>query len=171
MRIARATLVAVSTLAVFATATAVRAQDKLKPTERAVTISGCVVAGDHSDTYFLNDVRPVSGWNPSPDHPMYYWLNTTKGLKERLGQRVEVSGIVDFSDSHDGQKKVTIDPSETKDTKIKVSGDGKQVTVKQDTAIPKMEDAKESKTKVPAEIFDLHVKSVKTVPGACQAGK
>jgi hypothetical protein len=170
MKITRAALVAVSIASVSAV-TAARAQDKLKPAERNVTISGCVLAGDHSDTYYLSDVRPVSGWNPVPDHPIYYWLNSTKGLKERLGQRVEVSGVVDFSDSHDGQKKVTVDPSETKDTKTKVSADGKQVTVKQDTAIPKMEDAKESKTKVPAEIFDLHVKSVKTVAGSCPAGK
>jgi len=170
MNITRAALVAVS-IAVVSAATAARAQDKLKSTERNVTIRGCVLAGDHADTYFLSDVRPVSGWNPVPDHPIYYWLNTTKGLKERLGQRVEVSGIVDFSDSHDGQKKITVDPSETKDTKTKVSSDGKQVTVKQDTAIPKMEDAKESKTKVPAEFFDLHVKSVKTVAGSCPAGK
>ena len=171
MRITRAMLVALSAFAIFAAGTALRAQDKLKPAERVITISGCVLAGDHADTYYLNDVRQVSGWNPSPDHPMYYWLNSTKGLKERLGQRVEVSGIVDFSDAHDGQKKITVDPTETKDTKIKVSSEGKQVTVKQDTAVPKMEDAKESKVKVPAEFFDLHVRSVKTVPGACPPGK
>jgi hypothetical protein len=169
MRITGNALIALSLLAAV---TSLRAQDKLKSADRNVTISGCVVAGDHADTYMLSDVKQVSGWAPTPDGPMYYWLNSTKGLKERLGQRVQVSGIVDFNDTHEGQKKITVDPSETKDTKTKVSSEGKQVTVKQDTpAVPKIDNAEKTKTKIPAAIFDLHVKTVTTVAGTCPSGK
>jgi len=167
MRITRATLIAVSTLAVFATATAVRAQDKLKPTERVVTISGCVVAGEQ-DTFLLKDVKQVSGW-AVPEPTATFWLNTTKGLGSRVGQRVEVNGIIDFTDTHKGQTKVTVDPEETKDTKTKVTSSGREVKVKEDK-LPKVENADATKTKTPGIVYDMHVKTVTTVPGSC-AGK
>lgn len=174
MRITRSTLVAVSTIAISASAVAVRAQDKMKPTDRSVTISGCVVAGESPDTFMLNDVTQLShGWMaPVSKDPngakVLYWLNTTEGLAARVGQRVEVSGVVDFSDAHKGQTKVTVDPTATKDTKTELSSGGRQVTVKKDTpAVPKVEDADKVKLKIPSEVYDLHVKTVKTIPGAC----
>jgi len=172
MRLTRTALVAVSTLALATAATAVRAQDKLKPAERSVTISGCVVAAEQPDSYMLKDVKQLSGNWTAPRDPQgssaFYWLNTTEGLKERVGQRVEVTGIVDFRDAHKGQTKVTVDPTEKKDTKTKATAEGREVTVKQDTpAVPKMDDAKKVEMKTPTAVYDLHVKTLKTVPGAC----
>lgn len=179
MRMTRNALVALSALAITATATAVRAQDKMKSTDRAVTISGCVVSGEQSDTFMLNDVKQLSdGWMvPVPKDAngsgVLYWLNTTEGLAPRVGQRVEVTGVVDFKDTHKGETKVTVDPTETKDTKTELKSGGRSVTVKQDTpAVPKMEDADKVKVKIPASaVYDLHVKTVKTVPGTCPSGK
>lgn len=179
MRITRTAIVAISTLAVAATATAVRAQDKMKPTDRAVTITGCVVAGEAPDTFMLKDVKQLSnGWMvPTPKDPSgspaFFWLNTTEGLADRVGKRVEVAGTVDFSDSHKGQTKITIDPDDTKDTKTEVSSAGRSVAVKTDNpAIPKAaEGADVTKVKIPVPAnYDLHVKTVRTVPGNC-AGK
>ena len=167
MKITGVTFVAVSTLAVFATATAVRAQDKMKPTERAVTISGCVVAGEQK-TFMLKDVKQVGGW-AVPEPTATFWLNTTKGLEARLGQRVEVSGIVDFKDKHEGQTKVTVDPEATKDTTTKVTSGDREVKVKEDK-LPKVDAAETMKTRTPSVVYDLHVKSLTTVPGSC-AGK
>jgi hypothetical protein len=124
MRITRtAIVVACSSFAVAATATALRAQDKSKATDRSITISGCVVAGEAADTFILKDVKQLSnGWMaPEPKDPAgvpaFYWLNTADGLAERVGKRVEVAGVVDFSDAHKGQTKIEVDPTETKDTK------------------------------------------------------
>ncbi len=174
MRITRPAIVAISTFAVAATATAVRAQDH-KSIDRFVTISGCVVAGEAADSFMLKDVKQLSnGWmapvpKDSDGAAILYWLNTTEGLADRVGKRVEVTGMVDFSDSHKGQTKVTVDPTETKDTKTELSSAGRSVTTKVDTAaVRKVEDADKVTVKVPhAAVYDLHVKTVRTVPGVC----
>jgi hypothetical protein len=168
-----------TTLAVAAAAVSVSAQDKPKTKDRAVTISGCVVAGEAPDSFILKDVKQVSeGWNVTPKDPSgapaFFWLNTTEGLAARVGQRVEVAGTVDFSDSHKGQTKVTIDPDDTKDTKTEISSAGRSVKTKVDNpAIPKVaEGAEVTKVKTPSPmVYDLHVKTVRTVPGVCPAGK
>lgn len=179
MSITRTAIFAVTTLAAAATATAVRAQDKPKVKDRAVTISGCVVAGEAADSFLLNDVKQLSGsWMaPVPKDlngsPVLYWLNTTEGLADRVGKRVEVAGTVDFSDTHKGQTKVTTDPDDTKDMKTEMSSAGRSVTTKVDSnpAVAKAaEGAQVSKVTTPAAVvYDLHVKSVRTVPGTCLA--
>jgi len=179
MRITRTALFALTALSVAATATAVRAQDKLKPTERNVTISGCVVTAEQPDSFMLKDVKQMTGNSATAPRdgngaPVLYWLNTTDGLKERVGQRVEVAGVIDYKDTHNGQTKVTIDPDDTKDNKTELSSAGRTVTTKVDNpAIPKVaEGAATTTVKTPAAIvYDLHVKTVKTIPGTCPAGK
>jgi hypothetical protein len=176
MRITGNALVALSLLAAV---TSVRAQDKLKPTDRTVTISGCVVAAEQPDSFMLKDVTQLSnGWMaPLPKDGnganVLYWLNTTAGLSNRVGQRVEVTGVVDFSDVHKGQTKITVDPNEKKDTKTELSSAGRKVTTKEDTsAIPKLDDAEKAKLKIPAAaVYDLHVNTVKAIPGTCPSGK
>ncbi len=176
MRITGNVLIALS---LFAAATSVRAEDKLKSTDRTVTISGCVVAAEQPDSFMLKDVTQLSnGWRaPLPNDGnganVLYWLNTTAGLSSRVGQRVEVTGTVDFKDAHKGQTKITVDPNEKKDTKTELSSAGRKVTTKEDTpAIPKLDDAEKAKLKIPAAAaYDLHVKSLKTVPGTCSSGE
>lgn len=178
MRIAQS--VFATTLALAATTTFVGAQGTPKSTDRAVTISGCVVAGEAADSFMLNNVKQLSGsWmvpvpKDSNGAPVLYWLNTTEGLADRVGKRVEVAGTVDFTDTHKGQTKVTIDPDDTKDTKTELSSAGRSVTTKTDNpAIPKVaEGATVTTVKIPAAVvYDLHVKSVRTVPGACPVVK
>jgi hypothetical protein len=102
--------------------------------------------------------------------PILYWLNSTEGLSERIGKRVEVAGVVDFNDTHKGQTKVTVDPSKTKDTKVEISSGDKEVKMKVDTNpnVPKIEGAAKTTT-IPAQpwVYDLHVETVKTIPGDC----
>lgn len=178
----RTQMIALSTAALLAivSAAAVNAQDKLKDDERAITITGCVYAGEAPDTFMLKNVKQLSqGWmapipkNASGESVMY-WLNTTEGLSDRVGKRVEVTGVVDFSDSHKGQTKVTIDPSKTVDTKTELSSAGRSVTVKTDTkpAVAPIPDATKVTATVPAAVvYDIHVKTVRTVPGECPKDK
>ena len=84
-----------------------------------VKITGCVKDGE-GDSFVLTNVQEMSGGKMSPS-PNIYWLSTTKGLKEQIGHRVEVSGT--FSPSRDegktGKIKIKDDPKTGEET-IKV---------------------------------------------------
>jgi hypothetical protein len=56
-----------------------------------VTITACIAAGTSPDTYVLLDVKEISNGHAAPAGAVY-WLSTTKGLKQRVGQQVEVRG-------------------------------------------------------------------------------
>lgn len=177
---ARIIVLSTATMLAVVAAAAVNAQDTLKDDERAITITGCVYAGTAPDSFMLKDLKQLSqGWMaPVPQNAsgesVMYWLNTTKGLSDRVGMRVEVAGVVDFSDSHKGQAKVTIDPSKKVDTKTELSSAGRSVTVKTDTkpTVAPIPDATRIAATVPAAaVYDLHVKTVRTVPGDCPKDK
>jgi hypothetical protein len=76
-----------------------------------LTLSGCVVAGDAKDSYMLTNVV-VDGTTMAPAHA-FYRFNTTKGLKEHVGHRVEVKGKADFDDADKGRVKVRTDDGKT----------------------------------------------------------
>lgn len=168
-------LATISTLAIVSAAV-VSAQDKLKEDERLVTIAGCVNAGTAPDSFMLKQLTQLTQGTMGPvpknaiGQPVLYWLNTTEGLADRVGKRVEVVGVVDYSDVHAGQTKVTVDPSKTVDTKTELSSAGRTVTVATDTkpAVAPVPDATKTSTTVPAAaVYDLHVRTVRTVPGVC----
>jgi hypothetical protein len=69
-----------------------------------VTITGCVVDGDEG-SFVLTNVQELSDGKMKPTTSLY-WLSTTKGLKEHVGQRVEVTGT--YSPSRDEGKTGTI---------------------------------------------------------------
>ena len=72
-----------------------------------LTLSGCVVAGEAKDSYLLTNVV-VDGTTMAPANA-FYRFNTTKGLKEHVGRRVEVKGKADLDDVDKGKVKVRTD--------------------------------------------------------------
>jgi hypothetical protein len=74
-----------------------------------VRITGCVMDGNDG-SFVLTNVQELSGGKMSPTSSVY-WLSSTKGLKQQVGHKVEVTGT--FSPSRD----------EGKTAKVKVETD------------------------------------------------
>ncbi len=72
-----------------------------------LTLSGCVVAGEEKDSFLLTNVE-VDGTTLAPVHA-FYRFNTTKGLKDHVGRRVEVTGKADLDDMDKGKLRVRTD--------------------------------------------------------------
>ena len=75
--------------------------------EVPLTLSGCVVAGEARDSYLLTNVV-VDGTTMAPPQA-FYRFNTTKGLKDHVGRRVEVKGKADLADVDKGELKIRTD--------------------------------------------------------------
>lgn len=126
--------------------------------EVPLTLSGCVVAGEAKDSYLLTNVV-VESSTMTPPHA-FYRFNTTKGLKDHVGRRVEVKGKADFEDIDRGRVKVRTD-----DGKVTTSVSSERRTVK-------VEDAwfgSMGAMKLDAEVatYKFNVDSVKRLEGNC----
>ena len=126
--------------------------------EMPLTLSGCVVAGEEKDSYLLTNVV-VEGTTMTPPQA-FYRFNTTKGLKDHVGRRVEVKGKADFTDVDKGKVKVRTD-----DGKVTTSVTSERRTVKAENAWFGSMGAK----KLDAEIatYKFNVDSVKRLEGNC----
>jgi hypothetical protein len=72
--------------------------------EVPLTLSGCVKAGESRDSFLLTNVV-IDGTTLAPAHA-FYRFNTTDGLKDYVGRRVEVKGRADLSDVDRGRLRV-----------------------------------------------------------------
>lgn len=95
--------------------------------EVPLTLSGCVVAGEARDSYLLTNVV-VDGTTMAPPQA-FYRFNTTKGLKDHVGRRVEVKGKADLEDVDKGRVKVRTD-----DGKVVTEVTSERRTVKAENA-------------------------------------
>jgi hypothetical protein len=104
----------------------------LAATHTPVTITGCVHAGTEPDTYVLLDVDEVSGNKAGPAGAVY-WLSSTKGLKERVGQKVEVRGTysLDRDLGKTAKLKIQSDPAKGEET-IALENGMKKAEIKQE---------------------------------------
>jgi hypothetical protein len=63
-----------------------------------VTLTGCVTAGERSNTYLLTELavsnKPV-GTSGSGVEPPIYWLDSPGRLKSHVGHRVAITGVYD----------------------------------------------------------------------------
>lgn len=66
---------------------------------KSLTIRGCVWEGARSKTFMLMNVTEVSPAGDSVPAAVFYWLNTTRGLKQHIGETVEITGTVSMRDS------------------------------------------------------------------------
>jgi hypothetical protein len=126
--------------------------------EVPLSLSGCVVAGEASDSYLLTNVV-VEGTTLAPPHA-FYRFNTTKGLKDYVGRRVEVKGKADLTDVDKGKVKVRSD-----DGKMKTEVSSERRTVAADKAWFGSMGA----MKVDADVatYKFSVDSVKPLAGNC----
>jgi hypothetical protein len=130
--------------------------------EVPLTLSGCVVAGEAKDSYMLTNVV-VDGTTLAPANA-FYRFNTTKGLKDHVGHRVEVKGKADFDDADKGKVKVRTD-SDGKTT-TSVSSERRTVKVADSVLFGSM-----GAKKIDAEIvtYKFDVDGVKRLQGNCSS--
>ena len=123
-----------------------------------LTLSGCVVAGQARDSFLLTNVT-VDGTTMASPHA-FYRLNTTKGLKEHVGRRVEVKGKADLDDVDKGKVKVKME-----DGKVRTEVTSERRTVKADDVWFGSMGA----MKLDADIatYKFNVDSVKRLEGNC----
>ena len=126
--------------------------------EVPLTLSGCVVGGEAKDSYLLTNVV-IDGTTLAPTNA-FYRFNTTDGLKEHVGRRVEVKGKADLDDPDEGKVRVR-----TEDGRVttEVSSEGRTV---------KAEDlwfGSSGAVKLDAEVatYKFNVESVKPLAGNC----
>jgi hypothetical protein len=123
-----------------------------------LTLSGCVIAGEARDSYLLTNVV-VDGTTMAPPNA-FYRFNTTKGLKDHVGRRVEVKGKADLEDGDKGKVKVRTD-----DGKVTTEVSSERRTVKaKDAWFGSM-----GAMKLDADIdtYKFNVDSVKGLQGNC----
>jgi hypothetical protein len=60
----------------------------------AVTIEGCVTAGQKADTFVLGTVKEVQAVPVDMLRKRMYWLDSTKHIKGHVGYQVRISGRV-----------------------------------------------------------------------------
>lgn len=126
--------------------------------EVPLTLSGCVVAGEAKDSYLLTNVVVDSTMMTPPN--AFYRFNTTKGLKNYVGRRVEVKGKADLTDVDEGKVKL-----ETDDGKVTTSVTSERRTVTADNAWFGSTGA--MKLDAAVATYKFEVDSVKPLQGNC----
>ena len=125
-----------------------------------ITITGCLLAGTRPDTFVLKNVTDSAGRAAD----VIYWLSTTRGLKDHVGQTVEVTGpVVAVSE---GELEVKTDPAKSPDTTIQVKARGKEAKARteEDAAIGSDTKTKEERT---LPVHRIKVRSVRMVAPTC----
>ena len=128
------------------------------PNDVPLTLSGCVVAGESKDSYLLTNVV-VDGTTMAPPHA-FYRFNTTKGLKDNVGRRVEVQGKADLGDVDTGKLRVKADEG-----KVRTEISSERRTAKVEDAWFGSIGSRKMETDVPTYKFD--VLNVKRLEGNC----
>ena len=147
-----------SAAALFGAVSLVGAAPKVDVDDVALTLSGCVVAGEAKDSFLLTNVT-VEGSSIAPAHA-FYRFNTTKGLKDHVGRRVEVTGKADLNDIDKGKLRVRAEDGKVK---TEITSERKKVKV-EDVWFGSM-----GSMKIDADIptYKFEVEKVKRLEGDC----
>lgn len=133
-----------------------------------VTITGCLHEGTSRDSFVLLSVteRPA-GSSASIQLVPYaiYWLDSTDKLKPLVGEMVDVTGKVTKRMSKPGTITISIDPSETLSTDVKVASGTKDVTTKKFDDRPRPTGTSDSSSlvKETRPVYKLDVENVRAV--------
>lgn len=137
-----------------------------------VIITGCLHQGGERDSFVLLGVteRPADALSPIRPVPLaIYWLDSTDGLKELVGEIVDVTGTVTGRRPKPGTITVSIDPSERREKDVQVSSNSGtlDVTTKSfdDTQLPVEDSASSSTVEVSRPVYKLDVEHVRAVNG------
>ena len=125
-----------------------------------LTLSGCVVAGESKDSFLLTNVV-IDGTTMAPPHA-FYRFDTTKGLKDHVGRRVEVKGVADLDDVDKGKLRV-----KTEDGKVQTEVSSERRTVKVEGAWFGSMGSMKPQADVPTYKFE--VKDIKRLEGNCSS--
>jgi hypothetical protein len=124
-----------------------------------VTLTGCLLAGTRPDTFVLKNVTDSAGRAAD----VIYWLSTTRGLKDHVGHRVEVTGpVVAISE---GELEVKTDPAKAPDTTIQVKARGKEAKARTDETAARSEVKTKDERTMP--VHRIKVQSVRMVAPTC----
>jgi hypothetical protein len=151
-------LTGLSLAATLAVAGVLAADDAALSAE-SVTITGCVHAGQKSDSFVLTDVTDTKGVAGQ----VIYWLSSTKGLKEHVGKRVSVTGpVVKVSQ---GEVEIKNDPGKDPPAKVEIKARGKEVDA--GTTSPSVTTGEKGKTEEKMPVHRIKVHSLKEIAGIC----
>jgi hypothetical protein len=127
-----------------------------------VTITGCLLAGTRPDTFILKNVTDSAGRAAD----VIYWLSTTRGLKDHVGQTIEVTGpVVAVSE---GELEVKTNPAKSPDTTIQVKARGKEAKAKTtDADAVAMSPDSKTKDERTMPVHRIKVRSVRMVAPTC----
>ena len=139
-----------------------------------VTISGCVREGITRGTFMLMNVTEIK-WpgreqavpRDSQGRDVLYLLSSNKGLKNRIDERVEVTGTLDLRNVDEARSRVTSDPTKVMDSVIEIESEGKTVTVETNTQPQAESGGVDTFTQTRRVLYRLKVTSLRSVPGNC----
>lgn len=135
-----------------------------------VIITGCLHQGGSRDSFVLLGVTERPADKPAPFRAVplaIYWLDSTDGLKELVGEIVDVTGKVTGRRPKPGTITVSIDPSEPLEKDVQVASNSKtlDVTTKpfDDGARPRGTSGASSMLEVSRPVYKLDVENVRAV--------
>ena len=152
--------------ATMLTAAAIAAQD-----DPTVSITGCLEKGTHRDGYVITRLTENGPGNTAKAPSVIYWLSTTKGLHDHLGEMVQVAGTVrpDDDKGRMGKVKAQVDGT-TGETKIAVETGMKKAEVVNPDLPVGTTGSVVTKVEIERPVLILHVKSLKMIEPSCRVG-
>ena len=98
-----------------------------------ITITGCLHGGEHSGDFVLVGVTEKTATGAVAAVPYaIYMLNSTNGMKDLVGELVDIKGVVVSKDAKHGTIKVVVDDDTAKTTDVTVErGSGNSTTTKE----------------------------------------
>jgi hypothetical protein len=142
---------------------------------RAVTLSGCVREGTTRGTFVLMDVTEIASSGRQQAVPtdsqgrgVLYLLDSNKGLKHRVGERVEVTGTLDLRNVDEARTRVTNDPTKVMDSVMEITSEGRTVTVETNTRSTAESGGVDTFTQTKRVLYRLKVTSLRSVSERCQ---
>ena len=168
----RAVIAATLSLAVTGASLAGAAsiQDKTPPDPKIgtrVTITGCLHQGTTKDAFVLLGVTERPADSPAQAQVVpyaIYFLDSNDGLKELVGEVVDVTGKVTSRRSQSGTITVAVDPSDTLSTEVEIaSGSKVETTEKFAGSRPRGAPRGPSSMEVTRPVYRLDVEHVRSV--------
>lgn len=124
-----------------------------------VTIEGCVSRGTDKDTYVLGTVTEVPAHLGDATERRVYWLDSRRHVRDKVGQRVQLTGKIDKIGTSEIEVKNTDDG-----VRVELEGMGRQVATTSATVPVPTSGAKETSLKT--TVLRLKVDKV-TSKGGC----
>jgi hypothetical protein len=129
-----------------------------------VTITGCVQRGS-GRTYVLTNIEETSPQVQSPATDIY-WLTSTKGLRQQVGHKVQVTGLVSEKDDAGKTGKVKVKTSGNGEEKIAVEATGNKAEATVEA--PVGTSGEKTRSEVSRPVHTLHVRSIAMLASSCQ---